>query len=264
MSAPRKPLEPASGSRAAHAGVALAAAVAFFGCSQEVAAGLDEPEANRAVATLVRTGLDARREPEGSAGSFRVVVPSSEASRALVALADEGLPHPKTVGVLEAVGKNQLVPTIESERAGLAVGLAGELDRTFMRLDGVVVARTHLVLPGETPLSGREKKERGSASVLLSYSTATPPVAEADVKRVVSAAVSGLAPEDVTVVLVPRAARAPAASAGLAHVGPIGVSAGSAGTLRLVLAVLASLVGLLSVTTIALTLRLAKAREARS
>lgn len=261
MSAPRKPLEPHSGSRAARTGIAFAAVVALAGCTQEVAAGLDEPEANRAVATLVRTGLDAKREPEG-AGSFRVVVPSGEASRALVALADEGLPHPKTVGVLEAVGKNQLVPTIESERAGLAVGLAGELDRTFMRLDGVVVARTHLVLPGDAPL--REKKERGSASVLLSYSTATPPIAETDVKRVVSAAVSGLAPDDVTVVLVPRAARAPAASSGLAHVGPIAVGAGSVSTLRVVLAVLASLVGLLSVTTIALTLRLAKAREARS
>lgn len=262
MSAPRKPLAPTSGPHAARAGIAFAAVVALAGCTQEVAAGLDEPEANRAVATLVRTGLDAKREPEGGAGSFRVVVPSGEASRALVALADEGLPHPKTVGVLEAVGKNQLVPTIESERAGLAVGLAGELDRTFMRLDGVVVARTHLVLPGDAPL--REKKERGSASVLLSYATATPPIAEADVKRVVSAAVSGLAPDDVTVVLVPRAARAPAASAGLAHVGPIAVGAGSVSTLRLVLAVLASLVGLLSVTTIALTLRLAKAREARS
>jgi type III secretion system YscJ/HrcJ family lipoprotein len=230
-------------------------------CTQEVAAGLDEPEANRAVATLVRAGLDARREPEG-AGTFRVIVPSSEATRGLVALADEGLPHPKTVGVLEAVGKNQLVPTIESERAGLAVGLAGELDRTFMRLDGVTVARTHLVLPGDAPL--REKKERGSASVLLSYATGTPPIQEADVKRVVSAAVSGLSPDDVTVVLVPRAARAPAPSGALAHVGPIGVAAGSAGTLRLVLAVLASLVGLLSAATIALTLRLAKAREARS
>lgn len=262
MPAHRVPHAPRPGLRASWAAVALAlVATALVACTQEVAAGMDEPDANRAVATLARAGVDAKREAEGG-GTFRVVVPSGEASRALVAMADEGLPHPKTVGVLEAVGKNQLVPTIESERAGLAVGLAGELDRTFMRLDGVVVARTHLVLPGDAPL--REKKERGSASVLLSYSTAAPPVAEADVKRVVAAAVSGLAPEDVTVVLVPRAARAPAQAAGLAHVGPFGVAAGSAGTLRFVLAVLASLVGLLSVATIALTLRLAKAREARS
>jgi len=233
------------------------------GCTSPVAAGLDDAESNRVVAALEGAGIDGRKEAEpGEAGRYRVVVPESEAGRALGALADEGLPRPRSPGILDAVGKNQLVPTLATEQAELAAGLGGELEKTFSQLDGIVVARVHLSLPSESPL--REKKDKPTASVVLSHRTPALPIPEAQVKRIVAAAVPNMAPDDVVVVGVPRPAKGGDHAASLAHVGPLGVAAGSATPLRLVLGGLVLLVGLLAGATLVLYVKLARSRGARA
>lgn len=251
-----------SSPRPAISAAALVILASLVGCTSPVAAGLDDGESNRVVAVLQSAGIDGRKEPEsGSDGRFRVVVPESEAGRALGALADEGLPRPHSTGILDAVGKNQLVPTMAAEQAELAAGIGGELEKTFSQIDGVIVARVHLGLPTESPL--REKKEKATASVVLSYKTAAMPIPEAQVKRIVASAVPNLAVDDVVVVGVPRVSKGGDHTAALAHVGPLGVAAGSATPLRLVLGALVLLVGLLAGATLVLYLRLARLRGAR-
>lgn len=253
-----------SRSRAALVLAAFVALSATAACTSPVAAGLDESESNRVVGALAAAGIDGRKEPEpGADGRYRVVVPESEAGRALGALAEEGLPRPKSAGVLDAVGKNQLVPSVAAEQAELAAGIGGELERTLMQLDGVVVARVHLSLPSTSPL--RETKDKASASVVISFRPPSPPVSEANVKKIVAAAVPGLAPDDVVVVTIARPPKAAEhGGAALAHVGPIGVAASSATPLRIVLGVLVLLVGLLSAATLALYLKLSRSRGARA
>lgn len=234
----------------------------LVGCFSPVAAGLDEAEANRTIAALQGSGIDARKEAETSdTAHYRVVVADSEAGRALTTLAEEGLPRPKSVGLLEAVGKNALVPSMAAEQAELAAGLGGELEKSLSQLDGVVVARVHLSLPTESPL--REKKDRATASVLLTYKTAQPPISEVNLKRMVAAAVPALAPDDVTVIALPRPAKPGSGQApgALAHVGPLGVATGSAMPLRLLLGGLVLLVGLLAGAALILYLKLAKLRD---
>ncbi len=258
-----------SSSRPVPAAIALTLALSLSACFSPVAAGLDDAEANRAVAALEAAGIDGRKETEsGENGRFRIVVSEGEASRALATLAEEGLPRPKSVGLLDAVGKNALVPTMAAEQAELSAGLAGELEKTFSQIDGVVVARVHVSLPSASPL--REKRDKATASVVLTYhpiaGAGGPPISEANVKRIVAAAVPDLAPDDVVVVALPRPVRSGASrrDGALAHVGPLGVAAGSANSLRLVLAALVLLVGLLAAATLVLYVRLARLRGGRA
>jgi len=230
-------------------------------CASPVAAGLDDPEANRVVVALEARAVGARKEPDGAGdGRFRVVVSDSEASEALRILADEGLPRPRNASLAD-VGRGALVPTLSAERAALAAGLAGELEKSLLQVDGVLAARVHLNLPSDGPL--REKKEKASASVLLTHRGATSPLAEAQVKRLVAAGAPELAPDDVVVVTVQRQASPSATGGALAHVGPLAVAAGSAAPLRLVLAALVLLVGLLAGATLLLYLRLSRLQGAR-
>ena len=258
-----------SASRPHPAAVALTFALGLTACFSPVAAGLDDGEANRAVAALEAAGIDGRKESEtGENGRFRIVVSEGEASRALATLAEEGLPRPKSVGLLDAVGKNALVPTMAAEQAELSAGFAGELEKTFSQIDGVVIARVHVSLPSASPL--REKRDKATASVVLTYHPSAgggPPISESNVKRIVAAAVLDLSPDDVVVVALPRPARAGASrgrDGALAHVGPLGVAAGSANSLRLVLAALVLLVGLLAAASLVLYVRLARLRGARA
>jgi len=238
---------------------ALAAASATA-CASPVAAGLDDPEANRVVVALESRAVAARKEPDGAGdGRFRVLVSDSEASEALRILADEGLPRPRSASLAD-VGRGALVPTLSAERAALAAGLGGELEKSLLQVDGVLSARVHLNLASDSPL--REKKEKATASVLFTYRGATSPLAEAQVKRLVAAGAPELAPDDVVVVGVPRPAAA-ATAASLAHVGPLAVATGSATPLRLVLAALVLLVGLLASATLTLYLKLSRLRGAR-
>ena len=253
-------LGPLDGARARKLACVAALGLVLGGCFSPVAAGLDDADANRAIAALQAAGIDARKESEpGEAGRFRVVVAESEAGRALGALSDEGLPRPKSVALLDAVGKNALVPTMAAEQAELAAGLGGELERTLSQVDGVVVARVHLSLPSESPL--RDKKDKATASVLLTYRSAQAPISEAHVKRIVAAGVPSLSPDDVVVVALPRPAKTSVQGAAFAHVGPLGVATGSATPLRLLLGALVLLVGLLAGATLVLYLKLAKLRS---
>jgi type III secretory pathway lipoprotein EscJ len=71
----------------------LWAVAGCIACSVPVATGLDEPDANRAVASLERAGVSAQKQPDPAAEDrFRVLVGRDESSVAGVVLAQENLP----------------------------------------------------------------------------------------------------------------------------------------------------------------------------
>src|SRR5690606_10270663 len=131
--------------------VSLAVAgIVGVGCAVPVAAGLDEPEANRVVVALDRAGVAASKEADPTAeGRFRVEVPRDDAARALATLAEEQLPRARPAGLAESGGRGSLVPSRAADQARLARGLAGELERTLGDVDGVIAARVHLNLPSQ-------------------------------------------------------------------------------------------------------------------
>lgn len=242
--------------------VALLALLAT-GCAVPVAASLDEGDANRVVVALHHATVGASKEQDPQVeGKYRVVVARDETAHALAVLQEEGLPRPHAPGVLDALGKGSLVPSLAAEHAHYVAGLGGELERSLDAVEGVVTSRVHLNLPapnGGLALGGEAAAPRPTASVLLEHRGTTPPLPEAAVQRLVAFGVAGLAPADVAVVFVARPA--PPRGPELAQVGPIAVAPGSASLLKWTLG---GLLALLAVSAGALLVTYDRRRRALS
>ena len=218
--------------------VALLGAVLALGCSVPVVAGLDESDASQAVVALEQSGVAAEkdRDPDKE-GAFRVLVARDDASAALTALTEEGLPPRQAPGVLDALGRGSLVPSRMAEQARLVTGTSDELERSLRGLDGVLSARVHLGVPTRDPLALDEQAPAATASVLIRHRGVNPPLTASDVQRLVSGAVPGLAAEQVTVVMLPAPPRARPAERQLARLGPLTVTRSSLLGLRTLVAV---------------------------
>lgn len=240
--------------------MAVAFALATTACGVPVATSLDEADANRIVLALDRAGVDSVKEADpGSEGKFRVTVARDDAPHALAAMREEELPRPRPHGLLDAVDKGALVPSHGMEHAQLVAGMAGELQKTLESIDGVLAARVHLNVAPAEPLTSAPRPKT-TASVLLEHRGATPPLTVDAVQRLVAGGVPGLAPADVAVVTLPRAAKTAPRESQLAHVGPIAVARGSMRPLQAALAGLVVLVAVLSAATLVFYTRLAKLR----
>jgi type III secretion protein J len=240
-------------------GCALIAAL-LVGCAVPVAAGLDEPDANRVVVALDRAKIDAAKEADpGGEGKFRVNVARDDIARALSALQSEGLPRARPRGVLDTMDRGALVPSQAQEQAQLLAGLAGDLERTLEDVDGVLSARVHLNVPVKDPLRD-VSTGKATASVLLEYRGTTPPLRNEEVQRLVAGGVGGLQPGDVALVTLSRVAPPRAAESELVHVGPLAVARGSLRPLQMALGALVVLLAAFAGATLLLYMRLARER----
>jgi type III secretion protein J len=207
-------------------------------CSVPVSANLDESSASQAVVALEKSGIAADKENDPDhENAYRVLVSRDDAASALSVLSQEGLPPRDAPGVLDALGRGSMVPSRLTEQAKLVAGTSGDLERTLRAVDGVVSVRVHLAVPQRDPLALEEKKQQASASVLLRHRGVAPPLAPAEIQRLVAGAVPGLAPSEVSVVMTPTPARARLAERELARFGPITVTRASMTPLRIVLGV---------------------------
>ena len=237
-------------------------ALLLAGCNVPIAAGLDESDANHAVVALEKSGVaaDKERDPDAE-GRWRIDVARDDASSAAGILSAESLPPASSPGLLDTLGQGSIVPSQASEQAKFVAGTAGELERSLRSLDGVVSVRVHLAIPVQDALTPSESKQAPSASVLLRHRGAAPPIAIADVQRLVAGAVPGLSPAQVSVVAspVPQATRPPERE--LSRFGPVTVTRASVFPLRSIVggALLVNL-GLLA----ALLLFWSRARRAES
>lgn len=178
--------------------------LALCGCGVELEHGLDERQANEIAAVLEQAGVSADKQPEpGQSGAYQIVVPRGDSGRAFALLEARDLPRRRPHGVGESFGKDSLLPSPVEERARYAAALGAELEHTLEGVPGVLSARVHLALPPEDALVGEAAHGRPTASVLLK--SARPALADAEVKRLVAGAVTGLQAADVSVVVAPSA-----------------------------------------------------------
>jgi type III secretion protein J len=209
-----------------------------LGCSVPVAGGLAESDASQAAVVLEKNGIasEKERDPEQE-GTYRVLVGRDDAPSALAVLSAEGLPPRTSPGVLDALGKGSLVPSRLAEHAKLVSGTSGELERSLRALDGMLSARVHLAVPPRDPLALGDQVIPATASVLLRHRGPTPPIAAAEVQRLVAGAVPGLAPAQVSVVMTSAPASARLGERELSRVGPLTLTRASMSPLRWIVAV---------------------------
>lgn len=153
-------------------------------------------DAQELVGRLETMAIPFRLSPGGDA----IMVPTGDALRLRMALAEEGMPTGGTVGYELFDQANPFTTSDLLGNINLRRAVEGELARTIGTLRGVRSARVHLVEPKRS-MFGREEV-KPTASIVLALRGATPLDKRqvAGIRHLVAAAVPGLAAEGVTLV----------------------------------------------------------------
>lgn len=229
-----------------HRRLALAA-VSFLlatGCSIELQHDLSEDDANSIYVLLNTNGISAAKEKEegGNEVRYMITVPKADAAAAFKLIKEHSLPRPEAPGFKTIRMGKGMIPTEIEQRAMMLEAIGGEVSGSLNKVDGVLEARTIVMVPEKNDLAQPDKKPLPSASVFIKYRTSLDgraPMDENLVKRFVASAVEDLKPENVTVIMSqaqPTEVMGDGSSQ-IQYVLGMGVAKGSAGTLKAMVAV---------------------------
>lgn len=130
------------------------ACVLLAGCRKQLYGSLSEEEANAVLAVLLEASIPAEKQA-GDEGVFVVMVEESEFAGAVRVLAEHALPGQRFDNLGTVFGKNAMFSTPMEEKARYLYAMQEELSSTLSRIDGVLLARVHLVMP-ESDQMGRD------------------------------------------------------------------------------------------------------------
>ncbi len=170
-------------------------------CSEDVLTGLDQRDARDAQVLLERAGI--RAVVTGEKGEvFSIAVNEKDHAHAIELLADAGLPRLPHNTIAELFPGDGFLVTPLEQKARMTFAVEQQLAETLAALDGVALARVHVVLPED---NGRGLiKEKARASALLQYRPDANLVdIEMKSRSLLLNSVRGLAYEDVSVVVSP-------------------------------------------------------------
>lgn len=225
------------------------------GCSDrvELHRQLSEQEANEVIAELADKHIRAQKVP--AKDGVVVAVNAADIGRAVRTLEAAGLPRVARTTLGDTFRKEGVISTPLEERARYIYALSQELEATLSNIDGVIVARVHVVLPER--IAPGEPVQPASASVFIKHDPRLDPDnIRARVRRMVASSIPGMTtavdnPQKLTVIFVP--ATAYQEQQRLAYFGPFLVPADDVGFWRA--CVMFSLVGLVLAVVALLFLR---------
>jgi type III secretion protein J len=189
--------------RVAIRGAALVcAAVLLTACGRQVdvfSTGT-EGEANEVLSALLDADIRANKVTEKSGVS--VTVRDADVGKALDLLRAQGLPRERFDGLGKTFRKEGLISSPLEERARYIYALSQELADTLSRMDGVVAARVHVVLP-EVGNSG-DATTRSTAGIFIKHQPGyNLQVLAPQIRELVTHAIPALADDRVSIAFVP-------------------------------------------------------------
>lgn len=179
------------------------------GCSDEtdLFSGLSEQDSNDVVASLADQHIDARKRMEKT--GVVVTVATAEINRAVRILDAAGLPRHSRTSLGEIFKKEGVISTPLEERARYIYALSQELEATLSQIDGVIVARVHVVLPER--VAPGEPVQPASAAVFIKHTSALDPDSvRGRIQQMVASSIPGMSGEPLdskkfAIVFVPAA-----------------------------------------------------------
>lgn len=189
------------------AALLLTATLLLSACSDrvELHRQLSEQEANEVVAELADKHIRAQKIP--AKDGVVVAVDATDIGRAVRTLEAAGLPRVARATLGNTFRKEGVISTPLEERARYIYALSQELEATLSNIDGVIVARVHVVLPER--IAPGEPVQPASASVFIKHDPRLDPDnIRARVRRMVSSSIPGMTtavdnPQKLTVIFVP-------------------------------------------------------------
>ncbi|BAP46084.1 type III secretion inner membrane ring lipoprotein SctJ [Pseudomonas sp. 21LCFQ02] len=183
----------------------LSVVLALAGCGDrmELHRDLTEQDANEIMAELADKNISAYKRLDKS--SVSVLVAAQDISRAVRALEAVGLPRRSRSSLGEVFRKEGVISSPLEERARYIYALSQELEQTLSQIDGVVVARVHVVLPER--IAPGEPVQPASAAVFIKHRDGMEPDSVLPrIRRMVASSIPGMAGADdkkLAVVFVP-------------------------------------------------------------
>ncbi len=230
----------------------------------ELLASIPEADANEVIAALINHGISATKV-SGKEGMVGIRVDAAQSARAVDTLRVLGLPRERFAGMGDVFRKDGLISSPIEERARYLYALSQDLSATLSRIDGVLFARVHLVLPERG--TGSEQNLPASAAVFIKHQAeANLEVLQPQVRRLVTNSIPGLSSDRVSTVLIPSTLTPPAPAPQSASVLGFRVDPASSTALTVLLALLALLAlgGCGAAAYLYLRARMAKPGEARA
>lgn len=187
--------------------VLIFACLIFAGCKTQLYSGLAEKEANAVMAALLDASVGAEKR-SGAEGTYAVFVEEADFARAMGILDSLALPGRRYDDLGTVFGKMAMFSTPTEEKARYLYAVQEELAQTIAAIDGVLVARVHLVLPDQDAL-GRESQKPSAAVFVKHVDDARHDAAayQRDIRRLVAAAVPNMDEEKIVVTFSPAATR---------------------------------------------------------
>ncbi|WP_411381250.1 type III secretion system inner membrane ring lipoprotein SctJ [Pseudomonas sp. MPB26] len=182
--------------------------LAGCGESVELHRQLSEQDANEVIAELADKKI--RAEKVAAKDGVVVRVRANDISRAVRTLEAVGLPKVGRSTLGDIFRKEGVISTPLEERARYIYALSQELEATLSKIDGVIVARVHVVLPER--VAPGEPVQPASASVFIKHDPRLDPDnIQPRVRRMVASSIPGMASaientQKLTVVFVPATA----------------------------------------------------------
>ncbi len=179
--------------------------LAACGGRVDLMGAIPEEEANEVLAALIKASIPTEKVA-GKEGRVGVRVGADDVGRALEVLRDNGLPRERFAGMGQVFKKEGLISSPLEERARYIYALSQELSNTLSKIDGVLAARVHVVLP-ERGTAG-ETGVPSTAAVFIKHQDGyNLEIIQPQIRRLVTNSIPSLTADRVSVVFVASQAR---------------------------------------------------------
>lgn len=161
------------------------------GCGDrvELYRDLSENDANEVIAQLGSYHIDAEKSIDKT--GISLLIDARDIERAVNILNAAGLPRQSRTNLGEVFQKTGVISTPLEERARYIYALSQEVESTLNQIDGVLVARVHVVLPER--IAPGEPIQPASAAVFIKHRAELDPDSiRPRIRRLVASSIPGL------------------------------------------------------------------------